>query len=517
MRDSIRYGLILLLVGFWAHEKLLAQVTFSNLYQTNLSSASFASFVVDQDRILISGPSFCQGLIRCNSLTLLEDTGGFLAQDSFRFRDARGVEPAIWYDEAVWIVGQDVMGDIPQLTVSKYGLDSIRFSEQASRNFEYSDVEQIGWDIAIKRDETVLVISSYVESQSPYRLIQLDTTLDAILLDILFVADSGFFNFNIQNIEPTSDNGFLMKGSSSTTSNSRNVFFFRKYDASFHLEWERKYFTSDFVFATSYYDGLVVDSADFFYAALEFGSQPFVYKFDPEGNELWSTEIRTADPDLPGGWKYIRDFYIAANGDILGCGNDFLPDPDVTRGGWIFRLSPDGEQLWERRYTHFSLAQDTADRSSESGVFRSILELDDGSIIATGANNDTVTLNGEMARTEHIWVVRLDSNGCLFPDCELTDDQLYTGLFDLQDDLSRTDFVLYPNPAANYVNIEWNQNCSDCQVQLYELDGRLIRSDAVRPEVVSYSMDVSSMRSGAYFCTIRGSDFLGRVKMVVIE
>lgn len=112
------------------------------------------------------------------------------------------------------------------------------------------------------------------------------------------------------------------------------------------------------------------------------------------------------------GGKVIYRLILAQNGDIIGCGydNTLIHEDDDYSAGWIFRISPQGELLWERQYymsEHFEW----------DGVFplESIVELPDGRLAATGWRLDRRkdgTING------NVWLLITDENGCLSEGCD---------------------------------------------------------------------------------------------------
>jgi alpha-amylase len=71
-------------------------------------------------------------------------------------------------------------------------------------------------------------------------------------------------------------------------------------------------------------------------------------------------------------------------------------------------------------------------------------------------------------------------------------------------DLDRAIIVnIYPNPATDIVNIQWNQAIGEeWQVQLWDYSGRLLRTDQFRADRAV--LDVSDLSSGLYFIRVEG-------------
>ncbi|MCO6488428.1 MAG: hypothetical protein J5I98_08425, partial [Phaeodactylibacter sp.] len=137
-----------------------------------------------------------------------------------------------------------------------------------------------------------------------------------------------------------------------------------------------------------------------------------VYKMSPQGDTLWSRDF----PTFPPQFKSIHNLNRAANGDIIGMGQgryDFYPEEigGVGYFGWVFRMSPEGEVLWDRYIYH--------ERSPLlSGSFYHSTELPNGDLVFVGTYQDTFSNYEPFVNDVNVWLVRVGADGCLIPDCQ---------------------------------------------------------------------------------------------------
>lgn len=101
---------------------------------------------------------------------------------------------------------------------------------------------------------------------------------------------------------------------------------------------------------------------------------------------------------------------------------------------------------------------------------------------------------------------------CPVQDVELVEEQLQTSFHD-------SDFILYPNPVAEYLNIEINiPNDNMCYTSIYNTTGKLIQHDQQKwssKQKVFKKIDVSYFEAGQYFIRIYNDDFSSTKKFIV--
>lgn len=176
-----------------------------------------------------------------------------------------------------------------------------------------------------------------------------------------------------------------------------------------------------------------------------------IYGLSPEGDSLWAHYYLTFETDV----KLVYELDKAANGDIIGSGFAWkkieasLPPAFI---GWIFRMSPQGEPIWDR-YIY------DARSPKRDAWLQSATELSNGDLVFTGSYADTLTVDGNVVRNTDVWLVRVDSNGCLTPGCADLQVVTDTGIVQItatkdrprEEAVQGSPFRLFPNPASGEV------------------------------------------------------------------
>ncbi len=149
----------------------------------------------------------------------------------------------------------------------------------------------------------------------------------------------------------------------------------------------------------------------------------YVGKLDNNGNFIWRTFFN--GPFKQDIWG-IREM---ENKSIVVVG---IKDVDeVSQGrGFICKLDSNGVKLWERTYYT---------RTDRENYFTDVAKVSDGGYIVTGS--------AWSATDQDVWLVRLDSMGCLEPGCDIVDVPTITVN-------NTTLFNFYPNPMHNTATVE---------------------------------------------------------------
>lgn len=179
-----------------------------------------------------------------------------------------------------------------------------------------------------------------------------------------------------------------------------------------------------------------------------------------------------------------------SNGDLLGVGSaDVFPSLSV--GGWLFRMSPSGELLWERTIIDTRFDQNDED----TGLFWDATEALDGGIIATGF------IHADPPTYVDIWVVKIGADGCYNGDCGNSD--LY---------ITNTETIIIddkvfsqPNPAVDYVQVMGIDGYEPVEIIIYDIAGRIVRRDRYK----SSTIDLTGLSEGLHILKL--VDKKGRV------
>jgi hypothetical protein len=160
---------------------------------------------------------------------------------------------------------------------------------------------------------------------------------------------------------------------------------------------------------------------------------------------------------------------------------------DSAYWGWFVNYEYPNSIIWDRTY-HYN--------NSSDHLFYDLKRTSDGGFLLCGFNkNDSLNVNNS-------WVVKLDSNGCDVPDCEL----LGVKEINYTDELV---FQIYPNPAQNFIDIKIIGSKKKHCVQIFGMDGILIKEVFVNN---TDRIQLEQIANGIYLLKV--SDISGSNKML---
>ncbi len=220
---------------------------------------------------------------------------------------------------------------------------------------------------------------------------------------------------------------------------------------------------------------------------------PVVYGLDLEGNFIWETILESRT------YKALSNIITAQNGDIVGVGLDRkFGDYDGT-GGWIFRMTETGDTLWQHSFPYY-------DSPIEQAEFHSLAQTPDGGFIISGLVQDTFPDHDPTYNNPNIWLVKLDSTGCLV-DCENP-----VTLIKWPEPEAAV-LQLFPNPANDYIELNLlRPSRGKAMVQLYDLSGRQILSADMPSAAVR--LELGSIPKGVYVVKVVTKEADYRAKFV---
>lgn len=225
---------------------------------------------------------------------------------------------------------------------------------------------------------------------------------------------------------------------------------------------------------------------------------------DTNGNFIWRHEFRSFNA-----WPFTNNIKIAANGDIIGCGYGFNDDQLET--AWLFRISSDGVLLWERKFL-------LDGHLNDAPSFIDLDELPDGRIAAVSHivdSTETGLFDG------NVWLVVVDSAGCLTPGCE---PEQVDVLVDLKSppqtalSLVRERFFnAGPNPASGWLTIDFRTfPRNEGWLELFSPDGRLVRRTVIRRGDAEIKWDTADFPPGFYLLRLQsGGQTLQTEKIIL--
>ena len=239
-----------------------------------------------------------------------------------------------------------------------------------------------------------------------------------------------------------------------------------KYDGNLNLQWIRTYpEVADYENSTRIkerHDGTIVFSTilniTFFGAGID--TIPMrgctIYNVDTSGKVLWRLPIYATETN---GGFYDLGLDVLHNDDIIVSGEkqrvEKLPKKLQNGEGWLLCISKQGKCKWERRIRD---ERGVSIYSRGIGEFVSTLEDEQHSLYACGTfAADTFPNYKPYVNNYNIWIVRLDSMGCLTPNCDTTQEIVGLREFIVLGE-KPTQIKVFPNPVSDILNIDFQGN-----------------------------------------------------------
>lgn len=241
-----------------------------------------------------------------------------------------------------------------------------------------------------------------------------------------------------------------------------------------------------------------------------FRQVPVIYKLDEEGDVSW--EVPFYVPRELG--IYVGNLFVASNGDIIGLGSfddrEFNGTDEDVSCSWIFRLSPQGEVLWERRICELQSPW------KMSGLY-SGTELPDGSLAFTGFYADTIPDMGPNSFRFRTYLLRVASDGCLQPGCDTLTVVTSTSEASLAPAPKLPVLSISPNPASEstVVSFEGMELPVGAQLRIYDALARTVTELPISSGSTSLHLPIHDWPPGAYLLHVeRGGILYARGRLV---
>jgi hypothetical protein len=203
-----------------------------------------------------------------------------------------------------------------------------------------------------------------------------------------------------------------------------------------------------------------------------------IIKLDNSGNVIWDKKVG------PLRWAYnVNGFYELPNDNIFGAGF-YIPSTGVGLAT-IFMLNSVGDSIWMRDYKRVL--------NNGTNSIYNIQQTSDYGFITCGQ----VFGAGEPPNGNNMWLLKLDSAGCLEPNCDGVN--IVEPLVKDNGELK-----IYPNPAQDKINI----NLAGLHMFIYNIEGQLLLQQDLKQN--NTEIDISQLESGVYIAKIMmgNGDFL---------
>ena len=196
------------------------------------------------------------------------------------------------------------------------------------------------------------------------------------------------------------------------------------------------------------------------------------------------------------------------NGDILGMGwKGMVVEGLAGRTGWVFRLRPDGELLWERRIAYPNIT------TQPYLEFYDAVETPNGDLLLAGVRDLDEDKFGS-------WLVKLGADGCYDPAvCGGIQDTIFiyeevVATSSLEE--AEADLEIFPNPnnGTFTVRLPAAYGLQDNNIlRVYDLRGREVYRQKITG--TTYSVPATGLVAGVYWVRVETPAGVVRGKVVV--
>lgn len=187
----------------------------------------------------------------------------------------------------------------------------------------------------------------------------------------------------------------------------------------------------------------------------------YVVKIDTLGNIIWEKTI---------GGQYTDECYSVAvcnDGGYLLAGTTY-PNPSINPQILIVKINSTGDSLWSAQYGGVN---------EEYGY--SVVQTNDGGYAIAGLTDSPVPVAAYLIKTNSIGTLTT---------------------IDEQENSISTDFVAYPNPAQEYINLKFKDN-SEKKIQLFDITGKKVAEPIISNETF-VQLNTSTFENGIYFLNV---------------
>ena len=238
----------------------------------------------------------------------------------------------------------------------------------------------------------------------------------------------GAWNDYAMSVDTRPGGGYFMGGEYKASASNSQLWVQSVNDTG-GVVWDKKWgsaFDEPSAHITTASDGNVLVASSWAYGN-NFMIRRYLAKLDAsDGSIIWEKQYANTTLNYPVLFV-VQEVY--QGGDLISVSNELISG---QHHGVLLRTTSTGDSLWMRHYQyHDSLV------SNGRGILRDVVPTPDGGFVAVGS-----ALSVPGVYTQDVWVVKVDSMGCLEPGCHLI-----TGMETQITNLSGA-LKVWPNPVA---------------------------------------------------------------------
>ncbi len=219
-----------------------------------------------------------------------------------------------------------------------------------------------------------------------------------------------------------------------------------------------------------------------------------IMKITPDGTVLWDNNYLEPEYD-----NYLLNTIVLNNGNIIVNGSFARFDEGPAIVSYILCVDSTGNQLWYKEYALL-----TGDNSFND--LYDVRETLDGGLIGVGKVSPHVPDTG----TNDIWVMKMDSVGCLWAGCDTT--------VGINNTLSGYNgFVVYPVPATNRLTLRLPEETPKSTLfTIYNILGTKVKSVTIPRQKQTVTINTTKLPPGVYLgvLTVKGK-VTGKRKFII--
>ncbi len=452
-----------LLISLFLSEVIFAQNTFNRTYVDSSNWAASGGNAIELNGEFITA-SRGQGLTLNSNYTMLTkvNQNGELIKRLFTHRPFEkecwggiGVETTSNNDVYTY-VGERLISNSTKfnINITKYTTDF-----DTVWNLKNADSSSIDLPLSSKAINNLIYVAGLrgVENSNP----QAEN-------GILLVADTSGnqVNFNQYNLENTSHRLFsIAKGEANKVllggSRSDSLYYglVLKTDSLGNLIWHRWYPELWGVNISEY-----LDSTYLLTSWTPNGIGSIITKIDSNGDVIWQRTY------LYGTGLTLYKSIKTLDGGIVSVGLANVATQNFD-DAYIQKVDAQGNLIWQNSFNGIG---------SRVDFFENVIETYDGGLLVNGSTNEGT------AGGQNLWLVKLDSMGCLEPDCWVGVEQA---------DANTLGVAVYPNPATDWLNLKYD-NTRKITLEIFNLSGQtVLQHQHMAPKE---SIEISHLPAGLY-------------------